>query len=280
MIDHPRGFALTEAIAIIALLAVLFGLLIPITSCGDRSEDDRAQRPVEPDVPDPPAPPAAPEAPAPAEATQQEAAERTGASPQGPSTLQMNRWRADNRNNMRQLLLAFLSEAATNPRALTHQRIVGDEGDDAERVRRRFTYLAGRPVDPVPTDTLVNPVGGDRPREDAAGLWPGEHPDSPEGDLLESDQISYALIHHQSITWQNATTSSTEPFIVDKQVGRGSHWNEQRWEGHVGWADGRVVWASGPEVTAHFRDDRRRDNYPLFDPPAGAPEHNFLVNPR
>ncbi len=180
--------------------------------------------------------------------------------------------RANNGNNMRQILLAFSSEASQDPRALSRDRIVGD-GGDGDRVRNRFTYFAGRRGDPIPPETFINPVGDDNP-------WEGDTDNlRPQGsDRFSSDEVSYALVHHDSIAWQNWTTRSSEPIIADKDRGSGSHWNRDSWEGQVGWGDGRVNWQGNREMGVHFRDDERRESHNIWSE-AGGGTNNEMINP-
>ena len=187
-----------------------------------------------------------------------------------------------NANNMKQIVLAFATEARDDPRALTADRIQGD-GNEAQIVRNRLTYLAGRRANPFPLETLVNLVGTDTEWSgDTQDLWPtGEQ-------TLGSDNLSYALIDHRSIAWRELAQGPgdrhqrppprIEPIIADKQVGGGSHWNADAWEGQVGWADGHVTWHSGPRTTVQFRSDQRREDHDIFTE-AGDGTHNRLVNP-
>ncbi len=183
--------------------------------------------------------------------------------------------RANNGNNMRQILLAFAAEASQDPRALSRDRITGGGGGgDGATVRHRFTYFAGRRGDPIPPETFINPVGDDNP-------WEGDtNTLEPQGSSTFGDsEVSYALIHADSIAWQNWTTRSSEPIIADKERGDGSHWNRDSWEGQVGWGDGRVNWQGNRQMGVHFRDDERREDYNIFSPPGGAPNENELINP-
>ena len=181
--------------------------------------------------------------------------------------------RIANSNNQKQIVLAFATEATHDRRALTHQRIQGD-GDEAQIVRNRLTYLAGRRVNSFPFKSLLNPAGTDTE-------WSGQHQDlHPRGNrTLDSDNLSYALIDHRSIAWRRWSSSAGEPIIADKQVGDGSHWNRDTWDGHVGWADGRVDWYRGRRVDVNFRDDDRREDYDIFSPPAESPANNRMRNP-
>ncbi len=190
----------------------------------------------------------------------------------------------NNVNNMRLILQAFSAEAATDPRALTAERMIGDGNDESQAVRRRLTWLISRESEPLAPEMMINPAGTDTPcgGSSADHLWPGDDPSSPGGELLESHEVSYALIHHESIAWRSfkdEANAANEPIITDKKVDQGSYWNEQQWTGQVGWRDGRVDWEEDVQVPVRFRDDRPREGYHLFHPPPDAPPQNFMVNP-
>ena len=180
--------------------------------------------------------------------------------------------RATNSNNISQIILAFSSDATNDPRALTRDRVEGNGS-----TRDRLSYLVGRRSDPIPPESMINPVGTDN---EFTGPIQNLRPTG--SGTLGGNELSYALIDHRSILWRNWSPSSSEPFVADKELdGQDrSHWNRDRWEGHVGWGDRRVNFQTSREMTVNFRDDpERREDYNIFSPPGGAPEHNRMQNP-
>ena len=187
---------------------------------------------------------------------------------------------ATNMSNIRQTTVAFNAQALDDPRSLTADRVLGSGRAD-QIVRNRFTRLVTQ--DYLHPKVMINPAGTDTPWDgDAHDLW-------PRGSVtLGSDNLSYALIDHRSIAWRELAqgpgdrhqrpSPRIEPIIADKQVGAGSYWNADTWEGHVGWADGRVSKRAGPRTTVQFRNDRRREDHDIFTE-AGDGTHNRLVNP-
>ncbi len=176
--------------------------------------------------------------------------------------------RATNSNNISQIILAFSSEATNDPRALTRDRVEGNGS-----TRDRLSYLVGRRSDPIPPESMINPVGTDTEYTD-----PVQNVRPSGSATLGRDNLSYALIHHQSILWRNWSPTSSEPFVADKGgPDNRSHWNRDRWEGHVGWGDRRVNFQSSREMTVNFRNDPdRREDHNIW---TDAGENNRMVDP-
>ncbi len=178
--------------------------------------------------------------------------------------------RLESNNNIRSIVQVLAADASQDARALTSERITGDGS-----VRDRFTRLASRCSDPMPPATFTNPVSTDRDYDgDIANLRPHG------SEQLGADNVSYALIHHESIVWTSWSSRSSEPVIADERLDGdgGSYWNRDRWEGGVGWQDGRVKWENEPRMSVHYRNDQRREDHDLWEQ-AGDGTNNRLVNP-
>ncbi len=178
--------------------------------------------------------------------------------------------RIESNNNMRSIVQSLAADASQDARALSSERITGDGS-----VRDRFTRLASRRSNPLPPGTFTNPVSTDRDYDgDIANLQPHG------SERLGADNISYALIHHESIVWTTWSSRSSEPVIADERLDGdgGSHWDRDRWEGGVGWQDGSVRWKNEPQMSVHYRNDQRRQDHDLWEE-AGDGTNNRLVNP-
>ena len=64
------------------------------------------------------------------------------------------------------------------------------------------------------------------------------------GGVLKPENVSYALLDATNVEWKNKINSAA-PLGCDKQVGKGSYWNEKFWEGSVVWGDTHVTFESG-----------------------------------
>jgi hypothetical protein len=100
-------------------------------------------------------------------------------------------------------------------------------------VRARFTALCTSTNNPLLLKVLVNPYG-----TDVVGSATN----------LLSTNISYALLDPKNPEWKNLTNAGA-PLVCDKQVGRGSFWNTNQWEGNVGWGDVHTTYESSQVVS-------------------------------
>lgn len=112
-------------------------------------------------------------------------------------------------------------------------------------VEVRMEALVDQSSDPLDTKLLVNPIDTD------------DISIATDTDLTE-DNISYGLLSSGSTRWSNETNAST-PLVADRETATDeSVWNDDKWEGTMGWGDGhagfendQVVvtsWSSGNEV--------------------------------
>jgi hypothetical protein len=111
----------------------------------------------------------------------------------------------------------------------------------------RFTALCTVSTngDPLSPKLLVNPAG-----TDVVGSATN----------LSSTNISYALLDPGNAEWKNLT-NAVAPLVCDKQVGAGSYYSKNVWQGNVGWGDVHTTFETSPVVstmmggTAYPQDD-------------------------
>jgi hypothetical protein len=100
--------------------------------------------------------------------------------------------------------------------------------------------------DPLSPKLLLNPAGTDVLAANAANL--------------RSTNISYALLDPGNAEWKNLTNAGA-PLVCDKQVGAGSYYSKNVWQGNVGWGDVHTTFETSPVVstmmggTAYPQDD-------------------------
>lgn len=101
----------------------------------------------------------------------------------------------------------------------------------------RIAALCNTGSDPLVTQMFINPVGTDTAAK-------GDPPKI----VLHSNNFSYAVLDALNVEWKNRTNASA-PILADRQVGKGSFWNNKYWEGSVVWGDTHVSYESGQSST-------------------------------
>ena len=103
----------------------------------------------------------------------------------------------------------------------------------------RMAALCNMGSDTLNPSGLVNPVVG----TDKAAK--GKVPTI----VLHSNNLSYAVLDAENFEWKNRINAFA-PLACDKQVGKGTFWDDKFWQGEVVWGDSHVSWEGGEKSTS------------------------------
>jgi hypothetical protein len=97
----------------------------------------------------------------------------------------------------------------------------------------RLGALVNMGSDKLDPKRLVNPIGTEATAKGNAPTI-----------VLKPENVSYALLDATNVEWKNKVNAAA-PLACDKQVGKGSYWNNKFWEGSVMWGDTHITYESG-----------------------------------